>query len=139
MTRPEPGVVLGSCKIARVLDGDTIEVEVLRKVRVRILDCWAPEKKRTKHPSEKSRGLLSKHHAERCFPVGTGVILEIATDGDNDLGDGLTFGRVVGDVWADGDQRSFAEIMNATGYTFPTKAMLEASLDRSDKALERTT
>jgi len=29
--------------IERVIDGDTLDVTICRRVRVRLLDCWAPE------------------------------------------------------------------------------------------------
>lgn len=32
-------------KVLRVIDGDTVEVEIRRTVRVRMLGCWSPEKK----------------------------------------------------------------------------------------------
>ena len=65
-------------------------------------------------------------------PVGTEVTLRVATDGDDDIGDGLTFGRVVGDVWAGEDDGSLSDRMNQTGKTYPTKAELEAFLTEQD-------
>ena len=138
MTRPQPGLVLGSCTITEVVDGDTVEVEIRRRVRVRITDCWGPEKKRTSHPTEKARGLEAKAKAEQLFPVGSPVTLKVDSDGDCDLGDQITFGRCLGDLWRDDnpeDGASFGEHMNASGHTFRTKAELEASLEESDHAL----
>ncbi len=140
MTRPEPGLVLGSCTITRVVDGDTVEVEVRRRVRVRIADCWSPETRKTKHPTEKGRGLAAQEVAEQFFPVGSQVVLQIASDGDLDWGDQVTFGRCLGDVWHANRPpytNSFSELMNLTGHTFPTKADLEASLVQSDHELAK--
>lgn len=130
--KPSPGVVLSGGKITRILDGDTIEVEFRRRVRVRFLDCWAPETHKTKHPSEKALGLVAKETLEGIAPVRTEVTLRVATDGDDDIGDGLTFGRVVGDVWAGEELGSLSDRMNQTGKTYRTKAELEAFLTEKD-------
>lgn len=138
MTRPEPGLVLGSCTITDVCDSDTVEVEIRRRVRVRITDCWGPETRKTKHPTEKERGQKAKGVAVKFFPVGSEVTLRIDSDGDLRWGDQVSFGRCLGDLWhtdAPANTKSFRELMNLTGHTFPTKAGLEASLDESDHAL----
>ena len=126
---PTPGIVMGGGTITRILDGDTVEVEFRRRVRVRFRDCWAPETHETKHPSEKQLGLLAKEVLEHMAPVGTSVTLEVATDGDDDIGDGLTFGRVVGDLWTD---RNLSTAMIDSGHCFRTKTELEAYLTRQD-------
>jgi endonuclease YncB( thermonuclease family) len=126
---PQPGVVIAGCKITRVLDADTVQVEVTRRFMVRFRDCWAPETHETKHPSEKQLGLRAKEVLEHMAPVGTSVTLEVATDGDDDIGDGLTFGRVVGDLWSD---RNLSTAMIDSGHCYRTKAELEAYLTRQD-------
>jgi endonuclease YncB( thermonuclease family) len=126
---PLPGIVIAGGTITRILDGDTVEVEFRRRVRVRFRDCWAPETKETSHPSEKQLGLVAKEVLENLAPVGTSVTLEVATDGDDDIGDGLTFGRVVGDLWAD---RNLSAAMIESGHCYRTKAELEAYLTRQD-------
>ena len=139
--RPEPGIVIGSCRLTDVTDSDTVEVEIRRRVKVRIANCWGPEKRRTKHPTEKDRGLAAQVVAEKCFPVGEMVTLRIDCDGDEDAFDSMTFSRCVGDIWLEDDPEaggaSFGELMNGTGLTFPTKAELERSLDESDRKLAR--
>ena len=40
--KPVPGWAT-TCELDRVIDGDTIDVRVSRVIRVRLLDCWAPE------------------------------------------------------------------------------------------------
>ena len=130
---PEPHIVIGSCQIDRVIDADTADLSITRIVRVRFRDCWAPETHKTKHPSEKHLGLLAEQHLKSLIGTETACRLEILPDGDEDIGDGLTFGRVVGNVYLErGDGRSLNEIMNASGLTFPTKAQLEAYLDAKD-------
>ena len=136
---PEPHIVIGSCQIDRVIDADTADLSITRVVRVRFRDCWAPETHKTKHPSEKHLGLLAEQHLKSLIGTETACRLEILPDGDEDIGDGLTFGRVVGNVYLErGDGRSLGEITNADGVTFPTKAELESYLDQQDALTEAT-
>jgi len=137
MKCPLPGIVIDNCRIARVIDADTIELSVTRKVRVRLAGCWAPETRRTNHPSEKDLGLLAKDRFQAIAHVGDKCLLQVATDGDDDIGDGLTFGRVVGRVWLDGSDADISRLMNATGQTFDTKSELEAYLTEQDQRGER--
>lgn len=134
---PQPQIVVGSCKLSRIIDGDTVEVEIVRRVRVRLLDCWAPETKRTKHSSEKPLGLRAKAALQKMAPVGSECTLAIEPDGDLYAGDGLTFGRVLGRVWVD-DKISIAEQMRLGGYTFATKQELETFLTNMDRAQAQT-
>ena len=50
-------------KVVRVVDGDTVDVIIKRRMRIRLEDCWAPET-RTKNLDEKLKGLESKEFAE---------------------------------------------------------------------------
>ena len=136
MTIPTPQIVLGSCKLARVIDGDTVEVEVSRKIRVRFRDCWAPEKRKTAHTCEKALGVESAELLSMIAAEGAPCVLQIASDGDQDAGDGLTFGRVVGDVYlTDGasNESLGARMINA-GLAYPTKQELEKHLTDTDNA-----
>ena len=45
MQQPQEGFTT-KAKVTRVIDGDTVDVEITRKVRLRLKDCWAPEKKK---------------------------------------------------------------------------------------------
>lgn len=134
---PQPQVVLGSCRLHRVIDADTYEVEVVRRIRVRAKDCWGPETYETKHSSEKELGLAAKAVLESIVARDSRCRVVIHPDGDEDLGDGLSFGRVVGDVYLESGAtlgRSLGEVMNELGLTYRTKAELEAFLDQRDKA-----
>lgn len=102
-----------------------------RKVRVRLKDCWAPESHQTKHPSEKTRGLKAKQILESEI-LGSPARLRITPDGDEDLGDGLTFGRVVGEIFLESGV-NIGEQMVARGLAYRTKAELEKSLTRTDR------
>ena len=135
MSIPEPQIVIGSCKLARVSDGDTVEVEIVRRVRVRLADCWAPEKRKTGHPCEKSLGIEAAEMLALIAAEGTPCRLAISTDGDQDVGDGLTFGRVVGRVYlTDPPSGSIGERMIAGGWAFATKSELEKHLTDTDNA-----
>ena len=123
---PEPGVVVDG-SIVRAIDGDTLELEFVRRVRVRLVDCWAAES-RTSDGDEKRVGLEAKEFATRY--EGSKCRLVVRTDGDEDIGDGLTFGRVVGDVFVNGE--SVAAAIVAAGHAFRTKQELEAKLNDSD-------
>ena len=137
MSKPRPGIVIDNCRISRVIDADTIELSVTRKVRCRLVGCWSPETHRTKHPSEKALGLTAKARLETIAHVGDKCLLQICTDGDDEIGDGLTFGRVLGRVWVSGLNPDVSRLMNATGQTFETKAELEAYLTEQDQRGEQ--
>lgn len=105
------------CRILRVIDGDTIEVEIRRTLRVRLLQCWAPES-RTKDLEEKERGLAAKHH-----------LIDLTTRQDRgrlmvpmaeDLGDVMTLGRVLGHVWLEGDDISLSQRQVDAGFASAT-------------------
>ena len=130
---PETGIVISGV-VTKVIDGDTLEVEVTRRVRVRVKDCWSPEKRKTDHPSEKELGQMATHQM-MSLAGGTKVRVAAVTDGDQDLGDGLSFGRVVADVFRERDGKSLAELMIEGGFAFATKAELETHLEQRDAQL----
>lgn len=106
MGAPQHGVSL-ACQITDVVDGDTIEVEIVRRLRVRLLDCWAPES-RTSNPVEKKAGLAAKEKLQRAAK-GKRATLFVPTSGAERVGDVFTFDRVLGHVWVDGEQASLSE------------------------------
>jgi len=120
---PNPGIVVDG-SIVRAIDGDTFELEFVRRVRVRLVDCWAAES-RTSNAAEKRVGLEAKEFAKRY--EGSECRLVVRTDGDDDLGDGLTFGRVLGDVFVNGE--SVAAAIVSAGHAFKTKPELEGNLE----------
>ncbi|MBK8916449.1 MAG: hypothetical protein IPM64_17930 [Phycisphaerales bacterium] len=125
--RPPPGPArppLGltkACRVVRVVDGDTLDVEVRYQLRVRLLDCWAPES-RTKDLTEKDRGLASKEHLEQLAPAGSQAVLFVPGSADGSLGELLTLGRVLGHVWVGPDPHSLSERQRKAGHATPRKA-----------------
>lgn len=98
--------------VSRVIDGDTLEVEVRRVLRVRLLDCWAPESKRdprlpeAERDAERERGRASAQNL-RDLCEGKAVIVHIPM-GD-DIAKSITLGRFIGQVWLEGDSKSLSE------------------------------
>ena len=90
-----------NCKVLRVLDGDTLDVDIdlgfsitLRKQRIRMYGIDTPES-RTRDKEEKVRGLLSKDFLKGYCPVDGTIVLISHGKGK--------FGRILGEIFtADG-------------------------------------
>lgn len=96
-------------RVVDVHDGDTVTVEVTRRLTVRLKGCWAPEigkRNGTRRVSdeERERGEQSRNELDRLLlEHGSNVTLFVPTEVDEgsiDAEVGLTFGRVVGEIWA---------------------------------------
>lgn len=85
--------------VTRILDGDTVELELRLPIRVRLLDCWAPELRTLEGPA-------AKEALAKLLPVGSKVVLHVPTDKARNLADVLTFGRVLGHIWRKGKNAS---------------------------------
>ena len=90
------------CKILRVVDGDTVDVDIdlgfgvwMHKERVRMMGIDTPES-RTRDKVEKAFGLASKARLKELLPIGSTGILktEIDRSGEDKKG---KFGRILGD------------------------------------------
>lgn len=108
---PPPLGITSTAVIDRVVDGDTVDVEVTIGVRVRLLDCWAPEIR----GDEEAEGRKSKAALERLLPAGSEAVVHIPTNSP-DLASVLTFGRVLAHIWPAGCDRSVSETMVQQGY-----------------------
>ena len=93
-TGPPKLALTARATIKRVLDGDTVEVEVRWPATIRLKDCWAPEVTKDYFGD----GLAAKRHAQNLCPPGSDVIVSINSEEADSLGDLMTFGRVVADV-----------------------------------------
>lgn len=106
------------CVIVRVIDGDTVDVDIdlgfdvwLKDQRIRINGIDAPES-RTSDPVEKIFGLAAKAKVEELLsPV---MVLRTIIDRDGSDAKGK-FGRILGDFIL-GNGRSIGEILVEEGY-----------------------
>lgn len=111
-----------SGRIKSVYDGDTVVLELTKEVRVRLLDCWAPEI-RTRDENEKERGYAAKAYLESLLESGEIVLVDIPMT--TKLQDSLTFGRVLAyiytDVDDDGTKENVSKEMVEAGHATRTK------------------
>ena len=116
MKEPPEGFTT-KAKITRVIDGDTVDVLIERRLRIRLEDCWAPET-RTRDREEKARGLEAKRFAKDKL-LDQDVVVHIPADPEGEVKDVFTFGRAVGRVFLDGED--FSAIMVREGLATRTK------------------
>ena len=110
---PNPEITVAG-KVIKVVDGDTVDVEVKTIIRVRLIDCWAPESKidnrvaKEKQKDVKDLGLKSKQNLTD-LSLNKNVLVSVPISEKNDLTKSLTLGRILGRVWIDGDEKSLSE------------------------------
>jgi endonuclease YncB( thermonuclease family) len=88
------------CTVVDVYDGDTVVVDVTRRLRIRLLDCWAAEIRGGTQAS-KAKGQAAKKKLEDFLAGAQAVVLHIPIE-DNDAKDWMTMSRVLGRLFADG-------------------------------------
>lgn len=95
------------CKIIKVVDGDTVDVDIdlgfgvwIKNERVRIMGIDTPES-RTADEVEKLFGLAAKHRLEELLGEYSILKTQVAKDGTDMKG---KFGRILGDFIDDGGQ-----------------------------------
>lgn len=110
---PEPGINT-RCTVVDVYDGDTVTVEIKYTVKVRLLDCWAPEVR----GEQKEKGLKSRDRLRELILNKKGI-LSVPAKNANSMDDLFTFGRVLGYLWVDG--KNVSNLMVKEGYAKPTK------------------
>ena len=97
------------CKVTRVVDGDTIDVEVdlgfdiIHRARVRMMGIDTPES-RTRNKAEKVLGLASKARLKELL-ANRRVKLETSKEGKG------KFGRILATVWTS-DKKGVEEYVN---------------------------
>lgn len=117
-----PAGITTAARVVRVIDGDTVDVEIHRTVRVRLCDCWAPET-RTRDAEEKSAGLASKEFLQEYCPEGTETTLFIPAAAGGVIEKAFSMGRVLGYLWVrDGDPRDVSQRQRDAGHATATKA-----------------
>jgi len=94
--RPRPAMVYVG-HIYNVVDGDTIDVDVSYSFRVRLLDCWAPEK----HGDSKAEGMASMRNLVK-LAAGKDCVVEIPMT--TDVKKSLSLDRMLGRVWVNGQE-----------------------------------
>jgi endonuclease YncB( thermonuclease family) len=97
-----------NCTVVRIIDGDTVEVEIVKRVPVRLLDCWSPEL-RTKDQQEKLLGLAAKARLTE-LAKGKSATLFVPTSEAGNINDIDTMGRVLGRLWIEGETESLSEM-----------------------------
>tara|TARA_Y100000289_G_scaffold54376_1_gene56766 strand:- start:39 stop:437 length:399 start_codon:yes stop_codon:yes gene_type:complete len=97
------------CKVSRVVDGDTVDVDIdlgfgvwLHKERVRVLGIDTPES-RTRDKEEKKYGLAAKAFVKDFFRIGDVVLTTKKYDAKG------KFGRILGDFKCNG--RTLSKVM----------------------------
>ena len=101
-----------SCKVKRVVDGDTIDVvldlgfDILHKSRVRLYGIDTPES-RTRNLDEKARGKMAGAFLKEAVEKGEKVVIQTKLKDSRGK-----FGRVLGDVVVDGVNINKAMIEN---------------------------
>lgn len=107
------------CKILRVVDGDTVDIDIdlgfgvwMHKERVRMMGIDTPES-RTRDKVEKMFGLASKAKLKELLPIGSIQVLktEIDRSGEDKKG---KFGRILGDFII--DEKRATDILIESGH-----------------------
>ena len=109
--------------VIRVIDGDTMEVAVTRKIRVRLRNCWAPELEpidqrrqwALKKDIPENSGMASQLHLSR-LAEGFQVRVFVAGSPDDEFSDVTSMGRVIGDVYLLKDNTNLAAAQVAAGH-----------------------
>ena len=120
-----------SCKVERVVDGDTIDVvldlgfDILYKSRVRLYGIDTPES-RTRNLDEKARGKMASAFLKEAIDNGTKVVIQTKLKDSRGK-----FGRVLGNVVVDGINinQSMIDNYHAAAYFGQSKEAIEAVHD----------
>ena len=110
------------CKILRIVDGDTVDVDIdlgfgvwMHKERVRIVGIDTPES-RTRDKVEKLFGTAAKNRLKELLAAGGKLITTENKQGEDMKG---KFGRILGDFWVEryeGEREKVTDIMIEEGH-----------------------
>ena len=105
------------CKILRVVDGDTVDVDIdlgfgmwIHRERVRIMGIDTPES-RTRDLVEKKFGLAAKEFVKSLMPIGSMQMIKTEKDKTG------KFGRILGDFLL--EDKRLTEIMIEKNHAVP--------------------
>lgn len=112
-TRPRPAMVYVG-HVYNVVDGDTLDVEVSYSFRVRLLDCWAPEK----HGDSKAEGMASMRNLIK-LAAGKDCVVEIPMG--KDVKKSLSLDRMLGRVWVNGQESDLSSQQVEGGFATSKK------------------
>ena len=116
MPAPQLGLT-ARATVDRVIDGDTVAVSLHLPAVIRLKDCWAPEL--TGDSAE--AGQDARNALVDLLDPPNEIVVSIPTGDANSLSDIMTFGRVVGDIWRPGMDRSVSHEMVALGHATAEK------------------
>lgn len=102
----EPGLMI-PVEYVRTVDGDTIEVEIRRKFKVRLRDIDVEEKNTKK-------GAEATDFVETAMAFSNDILVFIPTNNPDKLMDITSFERIVGDIYLNG--KLLQDILRKKGY-----------------------
>lgn len=111
---PQPGWVT-KAKVVEVYDGDTVTVEIKKRIRVRLLDCWAPEIRGGTTLLRRS-GYESRDYLKSLIDQKE-VILSIPAH--ETIGKSFSFDRALGLIYI--NDQSVSDLMVKAGYATKEK------------------
>ena len=128
-----------NCKIVRVVDGDTVDVDIdlgfavwLKKQRIRLFGVDTPES-RTRDAVEKKFGIMAKNFVKGRLPVGSMQVLRTRLDDSRGK-----FGRILGEFVLEDTTLNQLLIVTNNGvpYFGQSKEEIEAAHLENRKKLE---
>ena len=117
------------CKVTRVVDGDTIDVDldlgfsIIHKCRVRLYGIDTPES-RTRNKDEKVRGKLASKFLQEAISSGKNVILRTQLKDSKGK-----FGRVLASVIIDGIDINQSMVTNHMAVRYEGQSKKDIQLD----------
>jgi micrococcal nuclease len=128
-----------NCKVVRIIDGDTVDVDIdlgfavwLKKQRIRLFGVDTPES-RTRDALEKKFGIMAKNFVKGRLPVGSMQVLRTRMDDSRGK-----FGRILGEFVMEDTTLNQLLIVTNNGvpYFGQSKEEIEAAHLENRKKLE---
>jgi micrococcal nuclease len=128
-----------NCKIVRVIDGDTVDVDIdlgfdvcLKKQRIRLFGVDTPES-RTRDAVEKKFGVMAKNFVKGRLPMGSKQVLRTRLDDSRGK-----FGRILGEFVMEDSTLNIILVAtnNAVAYSGQSKEDIQAAHLENRRILE---